>query len=107
MSRDGGITHSADNGKHVVSLTDAGIALKTAVKVAMQADKGMDLKGALAVNGKITSRCQSAAACSAACSPAAWGARRHPCDLGVLSAAGGPSEGFQRASYIITAAWVR
>ncbi len=38
-----------------MSLTDAGIALKTAMAVAMQADKGMDLKGALAVTGKITS----------------------------------------------------
>lgn len=53
--KDNGITHSADNGKHVVSLSGAGISLKTVTKLAMQAADGMDLKGALKVDGKLTS----------------------------------------------------
>lgn len=108
VSRDGGISHSADNGKHVVSLTDAGIALKTAMAVAMQAEKGVALKGAFAVTGKITSTLPIGGGLLGSVLSGGLGAIVGTLiTLSVLAGSGGPSDGFQRARHIITAAWVR
>ncbi|WP_449411096.1 Gp138 family membrane-puncturing spike protein [Methylobacterium komagatae] len=107
VSKDGGITHSADNGKHVVSLTDGGISLKTAMKLAMDASKGLDVKGPLAVTGKITSTQPiGAGILNGALSGGIGAIVGTLITLGVL-ASGAPSERIQQARYIINAAWSR
>lgn len=108
VSKDGGITHSADNGKHVVSLTDGGISLKTAMKLAMDASKGLDVKGALAVTGKITSTQPiGAGILNGALSGGIGAIVGTLITLGVLAGSGAPSERIQQARYIINAAWSR
>lgn len=108
VSKDGGITHSAENGKHVVSLTQGGISLKTAMAVAMEAKNGMSLKGAMKVDGKITSTLPIGGSVAGGLLGGGIGALIGALAvLGLLAASEGPSNAPQQARYALAAIWGR
>lgn len=123
-----GITHSVDGGKHVVSmspedgirlLADAGkhimtlhpkngVGIETGLALAMKAAQGMALKGALKVDGKLTSTQPIGGSVLAGLLGGVIGAIVSALVIvGALMATSAPPEGVQQASYRIAAIWGR
>lgn len=103
-----GIAASVDNGKHTFSLSpQGGIAMKTAMKLAIDASKGMDVKGAMSVVGAITSTGGiSGKSLSGFFQGMAGGIVGTFLALGtllLLLAQAGPPEGIQQARYVAAA----
>lgn len=120
-----GITHSVDNGKHVVTmspqdgikllaeggkqvmnLTKTGISIDSAMSLAIKASQGMDLKGALKVDGKVSSTQPIGGSVLAGVLGGGIGAALAALVIvGALAASSAPSEGLQQASYRLAAIW--
>jgi hypothetical protein len=106
-----GIAASVDGGKHTLNLNPAsGISMKTATKLAIEATSGIDMKGALGVDGKITSSQPIGAGVLQGILQGGLGAV-----IGVMmtaalfaaSSAGAPRDGIQTARYALAALWSR
>jgi hypothetical protein len=108
MTKDGGISHSAFDGKHVTTMGKDGITIKTAMALAMDASKGLNVKGAMAVDGKVTSTKPIGGSVAAGILGGGIGALIGAIAvLGLLANAYGPSQGVQTVRYALNAAWVR
>jgi len=106
-----GIAASVDSGKHTLNLNPAsGISMKTAMKLAVDATSGIDMKGALAVDGKVTSTLPIGAGVLQGILQGGIGAVIGALMTGALFAAYGaqaPHEGYQTARYALAAFWGR
>lgn len=107
--KDGGIKMAVEGGKHVIDMAKGGgISLKSAMKVAMDASQGFDLKGALKVDGKVTSTQPIGGSLLGNVLSGGFGALLAILALGTLQiAAGSHPEGVQQASYRLAALWSR
>lgn len=101
-----GIAASVDGGKHTLSLSpQGGIAMKTAMKLAIDASKGIDVKGAMSVVGAISSTegisGKSLSGLFQGIANGFVGALIGAGAVLIAMAAQAPSDGVQRASYVL------
>jgi len=106
-----GIAASVDGGKHTLNLNPAaGISMKTAMKLAIDATSGIDMKGALGVDGKITSSQPIGAGVLQGILQGGLGAvigAMMTAALFAASGAGAPRDGIQTVRYALAALWSR
>lgn len=114
-AKTGATTISVDDGKHVLGLDPkGGISMKTAMALAIDASKGMNVKGKTHFSDAVTSATSFGAPKTFSNGGGIFtgmmggivGALLCLGTLMALSAAGDPHDGIQRASYVL-AAWVR
>lgn len=101
-----GPTMSADEGKHVVSVNpQSGISVKTAMKLALDATKGLDVKGATHFKDKVTSdKSIGAPVLSGILGGVAGFVLALACAAGLM-AVHAPQGGVQTAVYTLAALW--
>jgi hypothetical protein len=123
-----GITHSVDGGKHVVSILKdggiklaaeggksvidmakgGGISIDSAMSLAVKAARGIDMKGALNVDGKVSSTKPIGGGVFAGVLQGGIGALLAILAMSALQiATSGHPEGVQQASYRLAALWSR
>lgn len=109
MSPEDGIKLLADAGKHVMTLHPKnGVGIETAMALAMKAAKGLDVKGALKVDGKVSSTQPIGGSVLAGVLGGGIGAVLTTLAIvGALMATSAPPEGVQQASYRLAAIWGR
>lgn len=106
LNPDGGIKLAADAGKHIIDLTKGGISIDSAMSLAVKAARGIDMKGALKVDGKISSSQPIGGGVLAGILQGGIGALLAILALSALQiAATGHPEGVQQASYRLAALW--
>lgn len=109
ISPEDGIKMIADAGKHVMTLHPKnGIGMKTAMALAMEASRGLDVKGAMKVDGKVTSTQPIGGGLLAGVLQGGIGALLAILAISALQiATSGHPEGVQQASYRLAALWSR
>lgn len=108
MNPDGGIKLAADGGKHIIDLAKGGISIDSAMSLAVKAARGIDMKGALNVDGKVTSTKPIGGSVLAGVLQGGIGALLAILALSAMQiAATGHPEGVQQASYRLAALWSR
>lgn len=109
MSPDTGIKLAAESGKHVVELLKSGITIDSAMKLGIKAAQGVDMKGALKVDGKISSNLPIGGGVLGGILQGGIGAILGMIAMGALMAATSapPQDAVQQATYRLAALWSR
>lgn len=106
--KDGGIKMAVEGGKHVIDMAKGGISIDSAMSLAVKAARGIDMKGALKVDGKISSSQPIGGGVLAGVLQGGIGALLAILALGAVQiATTGHPEGVQQASYRLAALWSR
>lgn len=102
MSKDGGISFSAFDGKHKLGMAQGGISMETGMALAVKAARGMKVDGKLTstqpIGGGLVGNIVSGGIGALIATAAV---------LGLLAASGGHSDGYQTVRYALVSAWGR